>query len=769
MPIEYSVATVGREPELEQLDAALDGSGERDGGRLRHGRGRARHRQDAPARRAARAAPRSAATSCSPARRRSSSATCRSASGSTRSTRTSPRRSSSSTSAGAPSSWTSSPRSSRRCGPAVAGVRGRSPTSATAPTARCAGCSSCSPREQPLVVVLDDLHWSDDASIELIAALLRREPDAPVLLALAFRPGQAPARLSAALGGAGVTPDRARAAQRGTRRPRCSASSSPGRRRRSTATVAATRSTSSSSARARGRPTGRDARRQRTSTARGRGSRARRRRGVARRGARVTAAGGARAARAAAVAGEPFEPDLAAAIAELSERRGPRALDELLAARPRPPDPVPRQFVFRHPLVRRAVYESTPAGWRLAAHARAAAALAARGAAAAERAHHVEQSAGQGDEEAIALLLEAGDAAAARAPAAAARWFEAALRLLPAAGRAPGGRARGARVVAALARRARSLPRDAAGGDRAAAAGRRLAQRVELTAQCAAVEHWLGRHDDAHRRLTRAWDELPDRSTAEAAVARDRARGGRALRARLRAGGRDGSPGARDRAGGRRPGADRVGRGGAVPRRDGRGRDRRGPRAPAGGAGRAIDRLSDAELAPRLEALYYLAWAETYLEHYDDAVAHVERGIAIARAFGEGRLLVPLHARQELPVRDAGPPERGDRALRGGARGGAALGEPARPLPGAVRARLDALLRRRPRRRDRGLRGERARRSAARRRHDSERRRRARLGARRRAGSRRATSSAATGCCSSSSARTERARCRSSAASTGRA
>ena len=54
-------------------------------------------------------------------------------------------------------------------------------------------------RQRPLVVVLDDLHWSDDASIELLAALLRREPDAPVLFALAFRPGHAPAGLSAAL------------------------------------------------------------------------------------------------------------------------------------------------------------------------------------------------------------------------------------------------------------------------------------------------------------------------------------------------------------------------------------------------------------------------------------------------------------------------------------------------------------------------------------------------------------------------------------------
>ena len=53
--------------------------------------------------------------------------------------------------------------------------------------------------ERPLVVVLDDLHWSDEASIELLAGLLQRAPEAPVLLAIAFRVGRAPARLSAAL------------------------------------------------------------------------------------------------------------------------------------------------------------------------------------------------------------------------------------------------------------------------------------------------------------------------------------------------------------------------------------------------------------------------------------------------------------------------------------------------------------------------------------------------------------------------------------------
>src|SRR3954453_8522249 len=53
--------------------------------------------------------------------------------------------------------------------------------------------------DQPLVVVLDDLQWSDGASVELLASLIRRELAAPVLLALGFRSGQMDGRLAAAV------------------------------------------------------------------------------------------------------------------------------------------------------------------------------------------------------------------------------------------------------------------------------------------------------------------------------------------------------------------------------------------------------------------------------------------------------------------------------------------------------------------------------------------------------------------------------------------
>jgi AAA ATPase-like protein len=248
---------------------------------------------------------------------------------------------------------------------------------------------------QALVLILDDLHWSDGASIELVVSMLRRWTSASALLALAFRPAQAPARLTAALVAPAVTRlaleplDEAQAAQllHGV----------------DAASVAAMFRHGG------GNPFYLEQlARSGTLHAGGGGALAD---GVV--PAAVAAsladelASLSAAARAlldgAAVAGEPFEPDTAAAIAELAPGTALAALDELLALDLARPTRVPRRFIFRHPLVRRAVYEATPGGWRLAAHARAAAVLRAQGAGPVERAHHVEQAAAPGDEAAIAL------------------------------------------------------------------------------------------------------------------------------------------------------------------------------------------------------------------------------------------------------------------------------------------------------------------------------------------------------------------------------
>jgi DNA-binding CsgD family transcriptional regulator/tetratricopeptide (TPR) repeat protein len=496
-------------------------------------------------------------------------------------------------------------------------------------------------RDRPLVLVLDDAHWADGASIELLGALLRREADAPLLFALAFRPGQAPVRLRAALAVPGV--ERIVLGQLSEREARALLGDLD------------PQSISAIYRHGGGNPfyleqLARASRDKRSTTVLASGSG---NGGLAVPGVPAAVAASfadelaSLASRertlleAAAVAGEPFEPDLAAAIAELPVAEGLGALDALLALDLVRATHVPRRFVFRHPLLRHAVYEGAPAGWRLGAHARAARVLADRNASPLQRAHHVEQAASQGDEAAIAVLLAAGSEAAARAPAAAARWFEAALRLLPASGDP-----RHVDVRVSLASALRSvgeldrcrealleaidlLPPEAA--DR----------RVELIAWCAAVEHWLGRHGDAHRRLVRAWDDLPDQlapaaTTLQIELAIDGLyefdfeltveMGRRALAAAQAGGDRALIAAAASALCLGETAAGLIAA--AEAHRD--------------EARAEIDRLSDAELAPRLEALVYLGWAETYLERYDDAIGHAERGVRIARATGEGRLLVPL-------------------------------------------------------------------------------------------------------------------------------
>lgn len=55
-------------------------------------------------------------------------------------------------------------------------------------------------RDRPLVLALDDLHWADPASIDMVCRLLHRGLAEPSLLALASRPGQTEPRLETALG-----------------------------------------------------------------------------------------------------------------------------------------------------------------------------------------------------------------------------------------------------------------------------------------------------------------------------------------------------------------------------------------------------------------------------------------------------------------------------------------------------------------------------------------------------------------------------------------
>ena len=496
---------------------------------------------------------------------------------------------------------------------------------------------------KPLVLVLDDLHWSDAASIELLAALLRRRTAGRVLLALGYRSGKAPPRLDAALAAPAVT-----IIDLG---PLSEAECSTLAGEHIDATQRAAIYAQSGGnpfytlqlAHASELPS-------RSST----GDRLALDAGVPRTVAaalveelETLTADTRLLLTSASIAGDPFEPEIAYAIAELSPQDGVTALDELLDARLLHPTDVPRRFRFRHPLVRRAVHETTKAGWRLTAHARAAQALAAQGASAAARAHHVEQSGVRGERAAIELLREAGDANAAKAPAGAARWYAAALRLMPEADRA-------ARVetLIKLAKAQQST------GDLARCSatlleaielvpGDDVALRVRLTSACAACEHFLGQHGPAQRRLVAALKALPDQGGPEAVAVLlalstgsfftgeidrmcETARRGLAAARVL------GEPALIGTAAAVL--AHGCANGGLVGE----------ARANADEAAARLDQLPDDRLALHLDAVSRLAWAEYLVERFDDSIRHAARGVAIAAATGQGQFTALILSAQGL-------------------------------------------------------------------------------------------------------------------------
>ena len=430
--------------------------------------------------------------------------------------------------------------------------------------------------ERPVVLLLDDLHWADDASLEAIAALMRRGPAAPVLLAGAFRPGQAPPLLSAAL--AVSTVERIELGQLGD----TAALELLGGRGDAEILRHGGGNPFYLEQLARGgvalaRPAGAAV-----------GRRARRRRGVADRGAE-------RAVRAASA------PCCAA-------RRSPASRSSP-TSRPRSPASIPPTGSTRSTSWSRTTSCAPPTSRAASPSATRSSAARSTSRSPAGRAwpatrgpsrrcgpaappprscaHHVEHAAARGDETAIAQLTAAGAEAAARAPAAAARWYEAALRILPA-----GDPAREVELRVALAAALRSageLERsrtDGARGDRAAARRRRRApggadgavrgRRALARPPRRRARAPRARVGGAARPLRRRRGRAPGRAGGRRAV-RDGPRRRRSARPRRAGHG----------AGGGRPGAARARRLRRLPVR-GRRRQRRGrARAPRRRAGSA--------------------------------------------------------------------------------------------------------------------------------------------------------------------------------------
>ena len=491
---------------------------------------------------------------------------------------------------------------------------------------------------KPLVLILDDFHWADHASVDLLVGLLHRPPAAGVLLVLAVRPRQLPPRLAVALD---------RVHRDGTlARLELQALTRAHARELVGAHADAIYDESG------GNPFYLE------QLTRGSGTPAVGGGDVLLAGLQVPPQVAAALAEelallseparqvldGASVAGDPFELDLAALAAGVAERDALDALDDLLAAELVRPTDMPRRFRFRHPIVRRAVYEGTRGGWRIGAHERVAEALAARGADASGLAHHVERCARHGDGAAIATLGEAGRATAARAPSTAARWFEAALALLPAS--TPPEQ----RVELLLASaQARIAIGEFAAGHAALlesleiVPGEAPALRASVSATCAQVEHLLGLHEQAHERLLRALQDLPEEPTTEAI----------SLMIELSLDGEHRMQYGSMIEWGERAAEVAAGLGDAALHAAAVAAAARG-RAVAGDVAQAarwcdeaaalIDDLSDRALAERLGGISMLAAAEMFLHRFASAYAHTERAIAVGRATGQGQQFPQLFA-----------------------------------------------------------------------------------------------------------------------------
>ena len=251
---------------------------------------------------------------------------------------------------------------------------------------------------------------------------------------------------------------------------------------------------------------------------------------------------------------------------------------------------------------------------------------------------HIERSARTGDLDAVATLTAAGHACAPRAPAAAARWFAAALRLLP-----DDHSQRKPELLVPLARALGSAGQLEASREALEEVLRLLppelgAIRGQVIAFMSLISHLLGRHGEARENLLAALAERhgdttsPEAAALETELAADcfflgewRQMNDWAELAVAAADPRTQATATALLA----LSCYELGRPAEA-------------REHVAAAKALIDGLSDDELALRVDACHWLGWCEHLLDHYADSVRHMQRGIAISRRTGQGHVLAPM-------------------------------------------------------------------------------------------------------------------------------
>ncbi|MFF4257864.1 AAA family ATPase [Streptomyces sp. NPDC001663] len=301
------------------------------------------------------------------------------------------------------------------------------------------------------------------------------------------------------------------------------------------------------------------------------------------------------------------------------------------------------RWTLRHPLLRALVYENTAASRRAEIHRGAAQELARAGASAAERAHHVERSLAGWDPVAAAVLSEAAAQFAHTAPATAAHLLDVVLRLMPDTpvfarqrGELTLARARALGVGGSL-RESRDLLHTLISSSGPADAS----LRGDATALCAMMERHLGHSPEAIALLQRELVRSPGPEPRQA-VSLGLALGMAALNTVSYPDVRDDIE--RTRAVARSHG-DLMGEMGALALGS-LGEAYEGEtlaaRRFADAAAGLVDGLTDPGLTELCESLVWLAWAEALLERYADAERHAERGLDIARRSGQVHVLPHL-------------------------------------------------------------------------------------------------------------------------------
>jgi DNA-binding NarL/FixJ family response regulator len=240
------------------------------------------------------------------------------------------------------------------------------------------------------------------------------------------------------------------------------------------------------------------------------------------------------------------------------------------------------------------------------------------------------------------VLSAAAAEAAPRAPAAAAHWWAAALRLLPHAA------SRDERL-ALLVPRATALgaagelaeSRDALREVLALIPAGEAALRGQVVAFVALIEQLLGHQEEAHALLTDALAAQPDARSQAATALRIELAKERYFVADWR--------GMRGYAAGALAAARALddpqlitAAAGILALAEYHLPDVPAARSLLDEAAARLDALTDEQLGGRLDAALFVGWSEQCLARWDDVHRHYERAMGVARATGQGYLLVPM-------------------------------------------------------------------------------------------------------------------------------